>query len=76
MQPPWSTATSSTTEPGAMVAIISSVTSVGALAPGSSTAPISNSARRTASEMLRRFEAMVVRLPVQHMRRGSAAVRG
>ena len=42
-QPPWSMAMSTTTLPGRMLAIISRVTSLGALAPGTSTAPITTS---------------------------------
>ena len=46
-QPPWSIATSTTTAPAFMRAIISRVTSLGASAPGISTAPITRSASAT-----------------------------
>ena len=49
MQPPWSTATSTTTEPGFISLISSSVTSFGAFAPVTSTAPMTRSASVTAS---------------------------
>ena len=42
-QPPWSMATSTTTLPGRMLAIISRLTTFGALAPGTSTAPTTTS---------------------------------
>ena len=42
-QPPWSTAMSTSTAPGRIVATMSSVTRVGALAPGTSTAPMTTS---------------------------------
>ena len=42
-QPPWSIAMSTTTLPGRMLAIMARLTSFGALAPGTSTAPITTS---------------------------------
>ena len=45
--PPWSMAMSTTTLPGRIAAIISRLTSLGALAPGTSTAPITTSASAT-----------------------------
>src|SRR5439155_1719021 len=49
MQPPWSTATSTTTLPSCISLISFSLTSLGALAPGMSTPPITRSAERTLS---------------------------
>ena len=46
-QPPWSIATSTTTAPSFIPAIISRVTSFGASAPGIRTAPITRSAFST-----------------------------
>jgi hypothetical protein len=46
--PPWSIEMSTMTDPGRMLFTISSVTSLGAFAPGTSTAPISKSASATA----------------------------
>ena len=43
-QPPWSIATSTNTEPGFMAAICSRLRSLGAAAPGISTAPTTRSA--------------------------------
>ena len=47
MQPPWSIAMSTTTEPGRIASIMSSVTTLGAAAPGTSTEPITRSASVT-----------------------------
>ncbi len=63
MQPPWSTATSTITLPGFIVVIISRVTSLGALAPLTNTAPTTKSARRTARATLNGVEYQVVKLP-------------
>ena len=48
-QPPWSMATSTSTAPGFIVASIVRVTSLGAAAPGTSTAPMTASAEATSS---------------------------
>ena len=48
-QPPWSIAMSTSTEPRFIVFSMSRVTSLGAAAPGTSTAPITSSASSTAS---------------------------
>jgi hypothetical protein len=58
-QPPWSMATSTSTEPGFIVFSMSRVTSFGAAAPGTSTAPITRSARRTSSSIAERVENTV-----------------
>src|SRR5699024_11637166 len=50
--PPWSIATSTTTEPSGICFTISSVTNFGALAPGISTAPTTKSDSFTASAMV------------------------
>src|ERR1700682_3433817 len=47
MQPPWSTATSTTTDPSCISLMSFSLTSLGALAPGMSTPPMTRSASRT-----------------------------
>ena len=47
-QPPWSIAMSTSTDPRFIVFSISRVTSLGAAAPGTSTAPITSSAFSTA----------------------------
>src|SRR5256885_14412479 len=52
MQPPWSTATSTITEPAFISFRSSRRTSFGAFAPGSSTAPITTSALRNCSSRL------------------------
>jgi hypothetical protein len=63
MQPPWSIATSTMTDPARIVETISAVTSFGAFAPGIRTPPISRSQLRTASAMLPRFDASVWNRP-------------
>ena len=55
-QPPWSMATSTSTEPGRMVRSISAVTSFGAREPLTSTAPITRSAAATRSSTAVRVE--------------------
>ncbi len=62
-QPPWSMAMSTSTEPGFIRATSSSLTSVGALAPGISTAPITRSARSTSCSIAYAVETSVVRRP-------------
>ena len=51
-QPPWSTAMSTSTEPGFICATRSLLTSLGALAPGISTAPMTMSASVTCCWMV------------------------
>ena len=50
-QPPWSTAMSTSTEPGFIRDTSSLLTSVGAFAPGISTAPMTRSASVTCCSM-------------------------
>ena len=58
-QPPWSTATSTITAPCFICATRSRVTSTGARAPGTSTAPITRSASSTACSRFTTFEYRV-----------------
>ena len=55
-QPPWSTATSTITEPSFIVATISSVTRTGARAPATRTAPTRRSRAAQHLAMLKLFE--------------------
>ena len=64
MQPPWSIATSTSTEPGFMPSIMSSVITVGARPPGTSTAPITRSASATVRSTAPRLEASVMMRPL------------
>ena len=59
-QPPWSIATSTSTAPGFIVANIARVTSLGAAAPGTSTAPMTRSALATQSAILARLAKRVL----------------
>src|SRR5213594_4210748 len=63
MHPPWSTAMSTITEPSFICATISFVTSWGARAPATRTAPISRSARRTTWSTLKLFDISVTACP-------------
>jgi len=67
-------ATSTITEPGFIVFSMSRVTSFGAAAPGTSTVPISRSARRTSSSIAERVENTVeIEVPNWLARRFSAS---
>ena len=58
-QPPWSIATSTSTLRGRIVASIGRVTSLGALAPGMSTAPTTTSAASSSSSIVATLENRV-----------------
>ena len=64
MQPPWSMAMSTTTEPGFMARTMSSVTTTGARPPATSTAPITRSASATTRSTVPRLDASVVMRPI------------
>ena len=64
-QPPWSMATSTSTAPGCMVPSCARVTSLGAAAPGISTAPITMSAVPIRSAVAATLEYCVVRRPMK-----------
>jgi hypothetical protein len=59
-QPPWSMAMSTSTEPWRICRTMSRVTSLGAAAPGTSTAPITRSAVMTLLSMESTVEKMVL----------------
>ena len=71
MQPPWSIATSTITDPGFMRRTSSSSTRVGARPPGNSTAPISRSAPGTS----RSIRALLLTRVTMRPRRSDSSTR-
>ncbi len=64
MQPPWSMAMSTTTAPGFIDFTMSSVTTIGARPPGTSTAPMTRSASAMTRSTWPRLEVRVVMRPI------------
>ena len=74
--PPWSIATSTITAPFFMLPIMSRRTSLGAAAPGISTAPTTRSASCSDFRMVQAFEASVTTWLLINVVEFAQAVRG